>query len=164
MKLALLALVGVILVLPGCGLADVFVGEDVSTTTIAGGPSSPPPTLTDVSSAPPPAWVETEGGKYWLGFSTYCWESTCADYVAPECSSKHVPTIAVRRGETVRFHLGFQPTRLSIEFFRRTEPTGREKLEPSQAASWAVPHGGVIWLSADVERGDASYVACFRLR
>lgn len=168
MKLALLALVGAILVLPGCGLADVFVGEDVSTTTIAGGPTSPPPTVTDAPSPPPPAWIETERGDYWLGFGSYCWGTACVDMVAPSCGSKFVPNVPVRRGEVVRFHIPFPPREVHLGLFADGRDAGGERVEPRRVVSWRVQRGGAVWLSARAKPGaagaDATYVACFRVR
>jgi hypothetical protein len=68
------------------------------------------------SSGPPPAWIETQAGSYWLGHSSWCWEhaangnrriNVCADMVAPKCSQESVPNISVAKDETVRAHLGY---------------------------------------------------------
>src|SRR5437667_12710478 len=104
-----LALTFAIVFLAGCG----------GTATDRAGPTSPPasqprppitpkPTLTGFSSRPPAAWLETEAGRFWLGYSAYCWTTVCADFVAPSCDDiQHTPKIIVRRDELVTAHLRF---------------------------------------------------------
>jgi hypothetical protein len=38
-------------------------------------PAAPKPTLGGQSDGPPAAWLETEGGSFWLGYSSYCSET-----------------------------------------------------------------------------------------
>jgi hypothetical protein len=124
-------------------------------------PSGPRPSGPGAN-GPPPAWLETEGGSFWLGYSTFCWGGTCADYVAPSCDSEHVPKIAVRRGERVTAHLGFEPREVSLTFF----PGGESGGQPSggRNPSWRVERAGAFALfAAPKEGGDASYVACLEL-
>jgi hypothetical protein len=110
-------------------------------------------------SGPPPAWVETEHASRWLGYSSYCWRSgrkgLCADYVHPSCNDKrHPPTILVHEGETVRFHLGYDPTEVTAN---------TERLDASRDPRWRVEHGGFLALFTKGKAGDASYVGCVRL-
>lgn len=133
--------------LAGCG------GEDDG--GVAAPPSGPRPS--SPAGGPPPAWLETERGSFWLGQSTFCWDGTCADYVAPSCDSEHVPKIAVRRGELVRAHLGFEPREVSLTYFPGGASGGTDP-------AWRVEREGAFSLFAVAkEGGDASYVACLEL-
>lgn len=137
-----------------CGAALVVVA------CASGGPAAPkppPPTLT-VSNPPPPAWIETNRGDFWLAFSDFCWFTTCADFKLP-AERKDLPRIAVKLGETVRFHLRFTPTRLRLEVGRSTF-----QLKARRVASWQVRRRGVVVLEASAPPpfGRASYTARFR--
>ncbi len=111
------------------------------------------------SAAPPAAWVDTPAADRWLAHSTYCWTTQCADYINPEMR-EDLPRIAVRRGQTVRFELGFEPTSLTLQVGVRSY-----ELTPRQRATWRVRgKGGVLVLFATAEGGDASYVARLRVR
>jgi hypothetical protein len=62
-------------------------------------PKGPPPSGERGDS--PPAWIETRAGTRWLGYSSYCWNHPegnamahlCADFVAPKCSQRSVPSL-----------------------------------------------------------------------
>jgi hypothetical protein len=111
------------------------------------------------SAAPPAAWVDAPAGDRWLGYSTYCWTTMCADYINPEMRTD-LPKIAVKRGQVVRFELGFAPKTLSLQVGTRTY-----RLKPRQSAAWRVKgKGGVLVLFATAEGGDASYVAKLRVK
>ena len=105
---------------------------------------------------PPPAWLEKPGTDRWLAYSTYCWTTgnvgMCADYVSPKLRTD-LPRIHVARRTTVRFHLGFRPTSLSLQ--RIDGPSWR--LARSRVASWSAAGPGVYLLAAYVTGGDASY-------
>jgi hypothetical protein len=72
-------------------------------------PTSAPP-RSPASSAPPPAWVQYSGGSRWLAFDSYCWSAhrhgACADMIGPQMR-RDIPTVFLRPGELVRFHLAF---------------------------------------------------------
>jgi hypothetical protein len=114
---------------------------------------------------PPPAWIQTSTGRHRLAYSSFCWKSkrvaVCADAGAPRCGDGHTPTIRVRRGELVRFELGFLPKSVSVDF-----GTGRsEGLASSRSPHWRVDRAGALTLFADAGvRGDASYTACIVFR
>jgi hypothetical protein len=67
--------------------------------------------------------------------------------------------VRVRRGERVRFRLGFRPTRLSLRLANGPSVS----LRGSRTPVWRAERGAVVSLFAQVERGDASYAACLRL-
>jgi hypothetical protein len=142
------------LVLVGCGASG--------STPQNGGlsPSQAAPT-TGKLKGPPPAWVETARGSRWLGYSSFCWGTSCADFIAPRCGERHTPTLRLQRGETVRFHLGFRPTELGVTFFGANSG-GIDHLPLSRAPTWRVERAGAFSLFARVQGGDASYVACVR--
>lgn len=112
-------------------------------------------------SGPPPAWIETSAGRTWLGFSSWCWRhgdtGGCVDALAPRCGQTGVPGIHVRKGETVRAHLGYTPTEASVgEAAKPAELSGR-------LVSWRFAQAGPFSLFTRGDRGDASYVGCARL-
>ena len=136
----------------GCGSGAPPVAAPRS-----GAPTGPPPQLD--GDAPPPAWIETAAGGHWLAYGSYCWGSTCADY-SGSGERDDVPTIAVREGEPVTFHLGFEPRHLSVGPEGGEEPSSR--LRPRRTAQWSPAAEGAFWLfvrAAPGEDGaDASYV------
>jgi hypothetical protein len=95
-------------------------------------PKTPPPTVPGVRSAPPPAWIETRRGDRWLAFSSYCWTNTCIDS-RPLETRTDIPRIVVSRGETVRFHFDFQPTKLSVKQGSVTYPLKAARVAPWRA-------------------------------
>ncbi len=150
MRLA--ALFTLVLALPACG-------------------SSPRPAVRPLGHAPgsrettpPPAWIETDAGVYWLGYSSYCWSvpkgsgtvGLCADFVAPACGGRGVPDIPVHRGELVRAHLGFVPTEASLSY----EPGSGVALPAKRVLKWYMARQGVFSLGLRVSGGDANYIGC----
>jgi hypothetical protein len=159
-----LLLIGLVALLSGCGGGN-GVGAGPPGATVDGEPPTSPAPERDASLAegPPAAWLETERGSFWLGYSSYCWGTVCADFVAPSCAERHTPKISVRRGEAVTAHLGFSPTELGLSFFLKNGRPGAGaplKLAPSRTPSWRVDRDGAFSLFARVESGDASYVGC----
>jgi hypothetical protein len=116
---------------------------------------------------PPKAWVVTLTGRHQLGFSTYCWskggESVCVDYLAPTCGgTAAAPTIFVRRGERVRFELGFTPRSVSVSVGR---DGAAHELAPTRRPTWRASRAGPLSLFVDAKtNGDATYVACIVFR
>jgi hypothetical protein len=150
MRLALAVRGGVVLFVLG-----VFVVACGSTKT---GPPPNPPKLPKLSRpGPPPAWVETKAGSTWLGYSTYCWRSVCADYDGPDCRSflAKPPGVVLTPGETVRFHLGFDPEEVSVTSGGRTT-----QLDSSRTPQWRVAMRTPLILRTKTKVGDASYVGC----
>jgi hypothetical protein len=84
--------------------------------------------------------------------------------IAPRCGERHTPTLHLRRGETVRFHLGFRPTEAGLTFFGAKPRFEQHRLERSRTPSWRIERAGAFSLFARVKGGDASYVACVRFR
>src|SRR5262245_13939955 len=132
MALRLFALAIAATALAGCGGEGDEPGQRASLPTATEAYVGPPPGSAPGTTAqtPPSAWVETAAGPRWLGFSTFCrttgQSSTCADDAAPRCGIEGVPTIPVGAGETLRFHLGFDPSELSLRLFHEDggEPEG----------------------------------------
>jgi hypothetical protein len=125
--------------------------------------SRPPvPAPRSGTNSPPPAWLETQAGSRWLGFSTSCWHppksrtGVCADMVIPKCSQQSVPTLPIGNGETVRAHLGYEPEEASVEH-------EDAKLD-GRTVQWRVGRPGVFVLFTRGREGDASYSGCAVLR
>jgi hypothetical protein len=169
-----LPLVAVIALLAGCD------GEDGKPIATPSGPTTSPPT-SDVSKptsprpkapcpdGPPAAWLETENGSFWLGYSSYCWGTACVDFIAPSCDNpKYTPKIPVRRGELLTVHLAFQPAEFGLSFRSKDgqrSMTDPQKLRLSRTPSWRAEQEGAFLLFARAKRGgDASYVACVEFR
>lgn len=103
--------------------------------------------------------METRGGDRWLAFSDYCWTTTCIDS-RPFDQRKDIPRIAVAAGELVRFHLGFQPTKLWVELGSKTYPLKAERI-----ASWRVRGKTGFVVAHALKTGfSADYVARLRIR
>lgn len=150
-------LVLVLAALAGCG------SEEPSVTRTQRAPAGPPsatrPEL-PTPTGPPPAWLETERGSFWLGYSTFCWGGTCADYIAPSCDDeRHVPRIVVREGEGVTAHLGFEPREVTLTLFPAND---QKRLEVSRNPSWQADRDGAfsLFTSPEDRGGDARNVAC----
>jgi hypothetical protein len=116
----------------------------------------PPGPLPKRGSRPPPAWLEKPGTDRWLAYSSYCWTSggtgMCADFIAPQLRTD-LPRIRVTRGTSVRFHLGFRPTSLTL-----ARIGGRIWRLPAAAVPpWRSAGRGVYLLQAYVLGGDAGY-------
>ena len=120
-----------------------------------GRPANSPPKPPNPG-APPPAWIETQAGSTWLGFSSYCWTTgrtgTCADAIAPKCGQAGVPDIPVAGDETVRAHLGYTPIGASVD-------NAKAKLD-GRIVTWRVTERGPFLLFTKGKGRDASYVGC----
>jgi hypothetical protein len=162
-------LLTLVVLVAGCGGSAKPEGASTrpSSSPRASQPAPPVPKLTGVSDGPPPAWLETEKGSRWLGYSSYCWRTACVDFIAPRCRNpQRTPRISLGRGERVTAHLGFEPTELGLTLMRRVGATAttQERLRLSREPSWIVRQPGVFSLFARAKGGDASYVACVVLR
>jgi hypothetical protein len=131
-------------------------------STWAGKPTSPPPSLGVGTKGPPPAWIESRTRSWWLAYSSYCWSTTCADYLPPQGRSD-LPLVSVRRGSLLRLHLGFVPGRVTVSIQRGRNQVSRH-LPPRRVTQFAPWRTGVLLIAVQVRgSGDASYVARIRL-
>jgi hypothetical protein len=132
-------------------------GEQSSSA--AARPSSRPPPVSRVG--PPPAWVETERGSFWLGYAGDCWKDLCIK--SGPTRRGDLPPVIVRKGEVVRFHLGFRPRRVLLAVGR----SGGVRLVPARTIRWRIERAGRVSLLAYSARegpgGSAGYFAVFRL-
>jgi hypothetical protein len=130
-------------------------------------PAGQPPASTVAvtrAGGPPAAWVATRAGERWLATASTCWrragsaEILC---VGPVARRAEIPRLTVRRGESVRFRLGFAPTQ--TPFLRIGTRTFR--LARSTAPAWrAAGTGGQAQLIVRGTRGDVVYAAAFTVR
>lgn len=139
-------------------LVAVLTGCMRDTLLVEGGapsPTSEPPTLTGVPSRPPPAWIETDSGSWWMAYGSYCWDRACVDIVSPE--ARDIPLVAVREGEEVTFHLGFTPSELQLFFM--ADDDSSLSLPAERQVTWKVTRGGILSLLArdGSPGGDAAY-------
>ena len=135
-----------------------LVSAAFAVSAAAAAPPSPPPIVSGTK-PPPAAWIETTQGSLWLGYSSFCWRASCADFILPSCVDRsHTPTILVRRGERVRFHLGLAPRKVEVMYVGKSST----RLATSRLPSRRVTGSGVFRLSVRGRYGDASYVGCLR--
>jgi hypothetical protein len=128
-----------------------------------GKPASSPPKLGSATTGPPPAWVESRVRSWWLAYSSYCWKTTCADFIPPQ-SRTDLPVLSVRRGAALRLHLGFVPRRVSVAIGLGTNAFERQ-LKATRVNVFVPRRPGLLVVSAQAAGGgDASYVARVRLR
>jgi hypothetical protein len=147
----LLALIAALVV--GASSGEVGL-QDRSAAERPSGP--PPPTVGGY--VPPPAWVETERGSFWLSHSGFCWGNRCVK-MAGRLGPGALPPVLVRKGDVVRFHLGFRARRVLLSVGRRDAV----RLRPGRTTSWRVEQGGVVSLYAYAARGgSAGYFAVFK--
>jgi hypothetical protein len=124
----------------------------------AGRPSAAPPKAPNPG-APPPAWIETKAKSAWLAYGSYCWKTACVDMIPPN-TRPDLPAFAVKRGATVRVHLGFAAKSITVSIGNTTI---RPALDATKRiASWKDTRGGILTVSARAA-GDASYVARLRV-
>ena len=116
-----------------------------------------------VALAPPPAYATVGGKQHRLGQGSYCWSRVCADYAAPRCGDGRTPTIVARKGQLVRFRVGFRATELSLTFLPpRASPRPVEL--STRSPSWRVSRGGVFLLFARSAKGwDSAWSGCLRI-
>ena len=122
----------------------------------------------EVPGSPPPAWIQTERGSYWLSYTTFCWRgSGCSDYIVPSCADhRHVRRLNLRTGELVRFHLPFHPNEASLTFYaeqsRGAPDVEHVRLPAERVISWTAERSGAFALTAKPSafRGSAGYAAC----
>jgi len=124
-----------------------------------GRPTKPPPKPPNAD-APPPAWIETPARSAWLAHGSYCWKTACVDMIPPQ-DRPDLPVFGVKRGRTVRVHLGFTAKSVSVSVDKRSIAM---KLDTTRRiASWNATRGGVLTVFARTA-GDASYVARLQIR
>jgi hypothetical protein len=128
--------------------------------TWPGPPAAKPPKLSQ--SGAPPAWIETHAKSSWLAYSSYCWKTTCVDYLPPQ-SRTDLPVIVVRRGATVRVHFASAPTQVHATTFLGMR-LKHVTLRPARTVSWRPTITGVVSFDVRGGSGSASYVARVRVR
>jgi hypothetical protein len=120
-----------------------------------GRPTTPPPKLKQPG--PPPAWIETSTRSRWLAYSTYCWKTTCADFLPPG-GRTDLPTVRVAAGKSIRLHFAFLPGDARITLI--TAHAGKRfALKASRIVVWKPPASGVAVVEVRAAGGSASYVA-----
>jgi hypothetical protein len=100
-------------------------------------------------SRPPVAYLDTGAAHVPLTISSWCWAAKCG---APIARSRRVAT--VRRGATVRVHLGFVPTQVALA-------VGGTRIVTTIHGSdvtWRARRGGGLSLTATGVPGFVTYV------
>ena len=125
----------------------------LSVVALVGPPTSPPPRVTGVAGAPPPAWVEGAGRSVWAAFGSYCWKTTCADMLPP-ATRPDLPRLTVGRGRVVRLHLRFVPRSATVGLVGR-KPTAI-RVTGARVISWRA-RLGIVGVYVKGAGGSASY-------
>jgi hypothetical protein len=139
-------------------VAVLFVGGLVILAAAARADARPAPPVPDRPAiGPPPAWIETARGDFWLAYSSYCWTTAtaglCADYIDPRRRTD-LPRLVVGRGERVRIFVAVVPDEVSVAIAGRTVPVAR-----SQIFELRVRRGGLLEIAYFHRKGDARFVA-----
>jgi hypothetical protein len=116
---------------------------------------------------PSPAYVIVDGATRRLAQSSYCWRTTCADYVRPRCGDRRTPTVRVRKRQRARFRIGFDPTQVGLIYVGRLEVRYVLRFAASRTVAWRVrafTGRDEFILTARSALGDTSYAVCFRTR
>lgn len=120
-----------------------------------GRPTAKPPTLQQPG--PPPAWIETHARSSWLAYSSYCWKTTCADYLPP-ASRSDLPRVRLTRGASVRIHFAFLPRDARVTLIS-AHAGKRVELDKARIVEWKPSASGVAVIEVHAAAGSASYVA-----
>jgi hypothetical protein len=129
----------------------------------AAAPPRPPPKVGGAPGDPPPAWIEAGGVQKWLAFSSFCWKTTCADFIAPAMRTD-VPSLSVRRGQATTIHFPFLPKRVTVSPVTKNGAGKSVRLAAARTVMWRPKAGGLAVISVDAAPGDASYLVRIKLR
>jgi hypothetical protein len=91
-----------------CLLAATALASLALAGAVLAVPPGPPPKVSGVAVAPPPAWAESGSRAVWAAFGSYCWKTACVDMLPP-AGRPDLPGLRARAGSLVRLHLGFVP-------------------------------------------------------
>lgn len=127
----------------------------VALPVAAAPPTGPAPRVSGVSNPPPPAWVAASSGSRWLAYSSFCWTTSCVDFIPP-AQRADLPRVRVRLGETITFHVRFAPKSVTVTMLPGGKP---QTLAAARSARWRVRSVGTLVLAAKGPQGSASYVA-----
>lgn len=130
----------------------------VTARATPGAPRSPAPEpIRPGEPAPPPAWASSRAAQKWLAYFAYCWPDRetrfCTDF---DGLPRETPRLVVRQGDVVRFHLGFQPASVVLEFMGAMPGNGGLtrlwQLPTRRVTSWRVrdDRGGFAQLKVRV--------------
>ena len=138
-----------------CALALAFASAAAAAAASwPGQPATQPPKLKQPG--PPPAWIETATRSRWLAYSSYCWKTTCADFLPP-AGRTDLPLLRLTKGGTVRVHFAFLPRDARVTLI--TAHAGKRfALQAARIVKWRPPASGVAVIEAHATGGSASYV------
>jgi hypothetical protein len=121
-------------------------------------PRTPPPNVAGTTGEPPPAWFALGARSGWLAYSSFCWTTTCVDFLPP-ARRTDLPQIRANVGQRLGIHLAFVPRSILVRVLvtKRSYP-----LVATRDTSWRVRGSGVIVVEARGAKGSASYAARIR--
>jgi hypothetical protein len=118
-------------------------------------PRTPPPNVAGTTGEPPPAWFALGSRSDWLAYSSFCWTTTCVDFLPP-ARRPDLPTIRARVGQRLGIHLAFVPRSILVRVLGSSRSYA---LIAARDTSWRVRGSGVILVEARGAKGSASYAA-----
>ncbi len=118
-------------------------------------PGAPAPNVAGTSGEPPPAWLGAGGHEQWLAYSSFCWATTCVDFLPP-ARRTDLPQVVARPGSRISIHLRFVPTSVRVRVLATGNTYG---LVARRDTSWRVRGSGVVSVEVRAAKGTASYLA-----
>ena len=117
-------------------------------------PGTPPPNVAGTTSEPPPAWFQANGRAAWFAYSSFCWSTTCVDFLPPARRSD-LPRAALRSGQVLSIHLGYAPRSVLV---RNLTTKAAYPLSARRDTAWRVRGSGIVLVEVRAAKGSASYL------
>lgn len=129
-----------------------------TTTAESGGPAGEPPATEE--GGPPPAWIETPSAAEWMAYGRYAWGGLSLEIAQPTCDDSAVPQLELGAGESVRFHLQFEPLTAELTLGADRGRAEVVTLDPGRTIEWQGEYDGHLWLALTAPEGEVAYQAC----
>jgi hypothetical protein len=138
-------------------VATAAIALTIAAAALAGRPTSPPPKVSGVKAAPPPAWVESGTRSVWAAFGSYCWKTACVDMLPP-AGRPDLPVLRAPRGTLVRLRLAFVPRTVTVTIGKSKVPAVHGK---TRVVTWRA-RPGIVVVEVKGPGGSASYFVRLR--
>lgn len=142
--------------LTACGLA-MIAALALATGAVGARPPGKAPRVRGVTVAPPPAWAEAGSRARWLAFGSYCWSTACVDMLPP-ANRPDLPVLRLSAQGSVRIHLAFRPSSLSVRIVRGAKLGPLLKLPARAVVDWHPVQAGLAIIEARGPHGSTSYL------
>lgn len=118
-------------------------------------PTTPPPNVAGTTGEPPPAWFQVGERAHWFAYGSFCWTTTCVDFLPPSRRTD-LPKTTARAGQTLAIHLPFVPKSVRVRVLATNTTYA---LIARRDTSWRVRGSGIVLVEARGAKGSASYLA-----